>query len=158
MNLPKTFAACVAGAVLAFQLYIALPVGTRGAWYWPIIDYQMYSAAKQRGDRVEVFEFRARPCDGSPAHPITTRDLGITHLRFQDVLENARGGERRSRWDMSQAEARALIARLIEQASPGRYCAGQVWKHSYTVGQDDPAGADVDWHRADGWPFAPESP
>jgi hypothetical protein len=157
----KIFAACVASVFLLIQLYVIVPFGYTGKWYWPFVDYRMYAGSWHRGDVIEVYEARGQPCDSLPQDETVEvgglrsqeadrlgSTIGIGSSRFQRVAarvtaENADGDE-----------ARATIGAAIERRFPGHYCEAQIWLQSYTVGVDDPLDPSRHWNLFQAWPLA----
>lgn len=66
------------GSTLVFMVF-GKPLGT---WFWPIIDYPMYSGSHQEGDYLEVsFTLVVEMADGTVSE-VTADDVGLNFWKF----------------------------------------------------------------------------
>lgn len=142
MSLGKPAATVVIAGVLAVQLFGVSPWG-RGGWYWPFLDYPMYSAAKYPGATFGLFELDAIACDGTTRR-LEATDLRIPRFRFRNALEVAAGGRPDLRRTPDDIEAsRRTLSRLIVEHLPGGWCAARVHGRIFAIDHDGLASADV---------------
>ena len=90
----KLFAIVVSGGVLLFQAKeIALPAT---GWYWPFMDYPMYSESHQAGDVFHQYRYVALPCDtAADARVVRSSVLGVKFFDLQFLLEAAASNQER---------------------------------------------------------------
>ncbi len=84
----------IAQAAASFR---AVPrLGPWPSWYfWPFLDYPMYSEAHYEGDAIEQYVVFATFDDGTEA-PVRREELGLSFWKFRDGLVYAlRHGDRR---------------------------------------------------------------
>lgn len=150
----KLGAVGVIGGVLALQLFALSPHG-RGGWYWPFVDYPMYSAAKKPGATFGLFELYVVTCEGA-VRPLVAADLSLARFRYRNTLEVAAGGRPdRPREAEEIPAARAMLAELIEDQVPGRWCEAQVHGRIFRMGEGGLESADVPRRLLAEWPLEP---
>ena len=66
------------GSVLVFMA-IGKPVG---AWFWPIIDYPMYSGAHEEGDHLKAFLILEVVTEDGMVSKVTADDVGLNFWKF----------------------------------------------------------------------------
>jgi len=90
-------ATCIVVSILLLQgsaiLFMAVgkPIGS---WFWPIIDYPMYSKPHYEGDYIEVyFTLEAEMADGTVAN-ITADDVGLNFWKFYYICNGLKLSKR----------------------------------------------------------------
>jgi hypothetical protein len=131
----KTLISAGIVGVLAAQVYAMAP-GTSGSWYWPFMNYPMYSAAKQPGAGFSFRRLEAVPCDaGGPRAELPAETLGVQTFRFRNLLETAAGGRRDAPAPSAEAidEARAALAALARRHAPAGTCTLEITTRDFVV-------------------------
>lgn len=136
-RLRKSWAALIIVGVLVAQSWTIVPLRWEQFWYWPFMNYPMYSAARYAGDEFSSYELWAGPA-GKPddVRFITSQELHLTTFKYAKVLRMAsnRDGSVVYGHDESASE---FIARVVAQRMPGQPLRLQIWEHTWTIG---PAG------------------
>lgn len=146
----KLGASCVIIGVLAAQLFALSPAG-RGGWYWPFVDFPMYSAAKKPGATFGLFDLEAVACNGA-VRGLTNADLHLPPFRFRNVVEVAAGGRPdRPRTADEIPAARAFLGRVVADEVPGDWCMARIGARIYTMGEHGLESADVPRRVAAEW-------
>lgn len=156
MNLRKAFAVAVSTAILGAQSG-AVVLGSD--YYWPFIDYPMYSRAAHVGDAVARYELRGLSCDASrQSFVISNNALRLGPYRFENFLRAvaARQSADSQRRSSVQAADRAAqyLSELIELQIERPVCAVQVWEQSLLIGDKLPQGFAVPWKLMHEWQVA----
>lgn len=146
MRLPKAIAAAYVLAVLALQAYVMVPpMNPLRGYYWPFVDYPMYSGAFHPGDRYMIHELRVIGCNGGPARALAPADLGLEQkfylLRLlRGIATNGPGAD----------QARETLTRVVRTRLPGS-CNAEVWEYAIELGSDGPLVDEAAWRRAYRW-------
>ena len=144
----KLFAAGLCCAFLGFQMYVIVPPGGRSRdWYWPFVDYPMYSYARQPGRTFTNHQVRAFSCGPvSVAVVLSNKDLFVTKFVFYRLLEAATGF-RLSKPIPQEASDRAAgrLAHLIRTKLADSYCGVEIWGRTFTIALQGLESADVPW-------------
>ncbi len=151
MGLPKVFAAAFCAAVVALQAYTMLPGRAGNGWYWPFVNYPMYSRTHRAGDSFSRLDLRAVPCTpGGAGRPISGEHLRVKWAPYKLMLLEAAGLR-----DTSTPEvAERAIARLRTLAAtrlPFQTCRLQLWAWKFTVGPSGLEPTDSTWRLAGEW-------
>jgi hypothetical protein len=158
--LRKTLAALISCAVLGGQVWALFPVG-RGSreYYWPFLDYPMYSAVHYATDFVPMFQLRVVACGQTSGEvPVSHADLGLTPQRFtgflSELTEHHADGTPATR-----ARAAAFLGNVVGGRLQGHYCRAEVWIKRHANGGDMARNLDSNWQRGYSWALlTPESP
>ena len=157
MSFTKALAAAFCASVLALQAFpIIASLRHRGSYwnyYWPFVNYPMYSTTHKRGDSFSSLELRAVPCrPGVSAVPLSSVDLRIGYGPFERLLKQAAGlGDAPSPTSREHAanQLRGLAAtQLLIPA-----CSVQLWRRTYKIGPRGLESPDVPWQVAADWPL-----
>jgi hypothetical protein len=151
MAIKKSFYAVVISSILGMQVYTILP-GSPEAWYWPFINYPMYSAPTRPGDKFRIDELRVIPCGQGSAIRLSHRDLHVTYFAFLNLLENA---TRRCRPGFKPTEhsqaATELLSRLIVTQSSISCSNLQIWSKNFVIGVNGVDKTDPPWELTCEW-------
>ncbi|HEX7049639.1 MAG TPA: hypothetical protein VF188_05455 [Longimicrobiales bacterium] len=155
MRLRKGFALMIIAGVLGFQLRVILPRGGGTDWFWPFINYPMYSAAHYAGEAVRPRELRIVPCEpGRPARPVDWHLLRIPKFRYRAVVRTLVSDGPRT-LSMPDTAVVARLSRLIREHVPGNYCTAELWGRTFVLPLSA-ASLDPPWHRIKSWRLATE--
>ena len=129
----KLFAAVYCVGVLAAQAWVIWPTTRSRAYYWPFIDYPMYSWSFDQGERISHARLMLQPCDRtrSPAE-MTFREAHLTRYAFRDRVLRAAGAGNASAEDARRA--RISLARLAHEHGSVPTCRMEVWMQSFRIG------------------------
>lgn len=131
MRNSKFLAGCVACVILLPSLWAGLPLNARyKGWYWPFIDYPMYSKPHYRGESFPMHELRVRPCAADSSIAVDHLTLGFRIFRFWRLLHSV-ADER-----PGAAEARQHLATAIRRKLPEPACGAEVWERRYVLGEE----------------------
>lgn len=135
--LRRVFVVSFLAAVIGVQAFIAIPPGRHHSWFWPFMDYPMYSGAHHEGEEVSFHRLEGTPCDGVEPVALTNTDLGILWFTFQDLLStSAREGR----------DPGGRLTTLLEDALGGTLCGARVYQRTVVVGRLPEGGpASVPW-------------
>ena len=152
MTVAKLFAAAFCGSVIALQAYPILSGLGYNNYYWPFVNYPMYSDSHRMGESVSSLKLRAVPCrSGAPSVAVTEVDLRIKWGTFDRLLYEAAG----LRNTASPVQAERASRRLRQLAATELSiptCAVQLWRRTITIGPRGLENADAAWHVAAEWP------
>jgi hypothetical protein len=123
-------------AILGAQALMALPPDLFGAWYWPFLDYPMYSRAHHPGEEIRFRKVEGRPCGGGDAIALTQMDLGIQWYALDNLLGQVAEGAGEGGND-----PRERLGRLVGELHAGRLCSVQVYSRSIRLGELPEGGA-----------------
>lgn len=155
MTLGKAGAICVIGGVLAVQLFALSPAG-RGGWYWPFVDYPMYSAAKEPGATFGLFDLEIVGCDGE-RRALAAQDLRLPPFRYRNAVEVAAGGRPdRPREPEEIPASRRLLDRVIIGMVPGDWCTAEVYGRIFEMGEHGLVTPDVPRRQLAAWRISRE--
>lgn len=158
MGVRKAWAIAVAGGILGLQVFASAP-HTTGDWYWPFINYPMYSESKQVGDSFTYWELRVAPCAGDGAAvPLGGRPLHITWFRFSRMLEAVAGTSYGKPIPPEESErTMAALAQTITRHDPVTWCRAGVWKRTFTLGTTGVVDPSVPWRLVREWSLSAAS-
>ena len=154
MTLGKVGAVTVICGVLAVQLFAISPEG-RGGWYWPFVDYPMYSDAKQPGATFGLFDLEAIGCDGA-VRPVSASDARLPPFRFRNAVALAAGTipQRPDRpRDQVEVEARRRqLVDIVRSEIPGDWCELRVHGRIFRMNEHGLEATDVPRQPLAAWP------
>lgn len=134
--LRRAFAATVAGAVLTIQLWRLFPVGADSMWYWPFMDYPMYSEPHRYGEELVERELRGVPCDGGRLVALPPDSLRAPAFFVWSLLANAAGASAYAAQHPAVVDSsRRAAVELVRRRGDGRYCRVQLWARHYRFGR-----------------------
>lgn len=116
-------------SILGVHAFVALPGIRFGGWYWPFIDYPMYSNPHYTGEAVPFLSLAGIPCEGGPASAITPESLGIGWHRLNYLLVPFGDG------DESTHGGVQLLRELTEERHGGRICMLRVHRAEVRLGE-----------------------
>jgi len=109
---------------LALQIWVMIPSTNRGGWYWPLLNYPMYSAAHHASDTVDIRRLALATCSASDRFFPVPDSLGIPKLSFPELLKAVENG--------SSAATATLDADILSRYP--RACRGRILVRSVLVG------------------------
>jgi hypothetical protein len=159
MNLAKLFAIAFCGAALLVQAYMVVtPLRRKNAYqnyYWPFVNYPMYSDSHRMGESFSTLDLRVVPC-GPDAKPVQVRS---TQLRVkwkpyeQMIFQAARLRDTNSTAPAERA-ARHLRHYVATRLSfPA--CTVQLWSQTFRIGPHGLEPPDTTWRVAAEWDLTP---
>lgn len=150
----KLFAIAFGGGILLFQA--AEVVSPSAGWYWPFMDYPMYSASREAGEIFYENRYVVLPCDPGAARSVVEPEvMGVKFFDFQKLLHRAAAIQ--ARWPTTPESREAAIAelnRLTAIRVEGDLCGAgvEVRRHRIAeeVGYREPP-----WQLERSWPLGP---
>ena len=171
-TIEKAAAVVFVCGVLAFQGWATYPFNHSGGWYWPFIDYPMYSAAKLPGDNfVEhalALEFANQSeglelvssgtgtlieAEAGPLVLLGAKDLGMhrfTLFRTLDQIAQRVEAPDESDQDWMREEIH-LLSRLISYRVPITEVGVHLLEREYRVGPKGLENTDPPWRGVLDW-------
>jgi hypothetical protein len=113
MGVKDLFGFLIACAVLTVQLVAALPWSTPGPWYWPFMDYPMYSFPALAGDTASFHALDVNDCTLSSWRQVDAQELGIRPYRYRGMLRAAAQDD-----GESASHNRQLLETLVRRSFP----------------------------------------
>ena len=148
----KALAIGVSACVLLSQA--AEVVRPSSGWYWPFMDYPMYSGSHPAGATVYQNRFVVSPCDSlAPPRVIPSRTMGVKPFDFQHLLDLAAAiQERYPTSPESRDWAIAELSRLALIRVDGDNCGAGVEVRRHRI--DPVAGyREPLWEPVRAWPL-----
>lgn len=153
MSIAKLLAAAFCASVLAMQAYPILSGPGYHNYYWPFVNYPMYSNAFRMGDSISSLKLQAVPCrTGAAPVAVTEVDLRIKFGAFHQLLSEAAGVRHTSSPDVAERASRQLRRRAATELKMP-VCTVQLWRRTITIGPRGLRDADASWHLAAEWPL-----
>jgi len=159
MKLGRIVATLYCGAVLSLQSYAIFSTTNYNNWYWPFVNYPMYSSSFHAGESFLRVELRAIPCD-SPrdVFRLGEDDLHLKWLHFSTLVHKS-AAVRRPDLDTepqpgSESTTEPLL-HFITTYVPRRVCRVQVWRQRYTIGPRGLEYPGQPWEIAREWVLTP---
>jgi len=159
MKLGKIVATLYCGAVLSLQSYAVFSTTSYYNWYWPFVNYPMYSSSFHAGDSFLRVELRAVPCD-SPRDVLRLGedDLHLKWIHFVRLVHTS-AAVRRADFDTepqpgSESTTEPLL-HFIATYVPRHVCRVQVWRQRYTIGPRGLEYPGQPWEIAQEWVLTP---
>lgn len=143
----KILASAVTIAVLGLQLWIIVPPGRHGGWYWPFVDYPMYSGAHKATDSVMRVALRVRKCHRNAPWSLVTDSLGIPLTRFQELLYAAISRRNHSARDSSIS----ILNQSIARRPADRGCSAEILTQAIPLATFDWTARAEPWTQALAW-------
>lgn len=134
VRLKKFLLSVVIAAVLGLQLWIILPPGRHGVWYWPFMEYPMYSGAHTAGESVMMRDIRISGCGPQAHRSIVTDTLNIPFVRYSALLNSVVSKNERTPERDSLA---ALLGHAIETRYGAHWCEAQILARPIPVANFD---------------------
>jgi hypothetical protein len=138
----KLAAIVLSASVLGAQLVAIAPStlsnNTYNTWFWPFMDYPMYSTAHVYSDAVLYFELRGRSCDSQQAIELSFDDLHMDRSSLQLLLHLAASEALRSTGAGSSATG--LIDHMLQSRDGSAICSAEVWEHRQEITWNGPRG------------------
>ena len=139
LDIRKAAAAALCAVVLGGQtLAVFARTSADNSWYWPFVDYPMYSTAHDYSDVVLYYELRAQPCGSAD-----TVTLSFDHLMdrssLQALLYQMSNGDTQSR-----TGAGGVVDHLLASRTGPAMCSAQLWEYRHFIawegyrGQSEP--------------------
>ncbi|HEX5436703.1 MAG TPA: hypothetical protein VFW98_06070 [Gemmatimonadaceae bacterium] len=154
MTLRKLFAIGVCVAILGAQIWvIAPPLGRSRTWYWPFLNYPMYSRSLPAGSVFKQYALDALPCAGGPAPIVVSDDLlGLRRFRAYDLLQSIDDTVGSAASRAAADSSMALIDHLVSTRSSVSLCTLRLRVQSITLGPDGVQDPDLVWSTVRSWP------
>jgi hypothetical protein len=144
----RLFAVAVSAGLLLFQA-VELVRPTDG-WYWPFLDYPMYSWPQPKGSVYLDYAFRVQPCEpGGESREIHRDAVGMEYFQFHQLLDQAASVA--DPWHPRQvAQARGTLSRLVLERIDAGACTGEVWVQRHHM-EDGVGHQASEWELARAW-------
>jgi len=154
--LQKAGAVVVSALVLGLQLWAIVPRGHAMDWYWPFMDYPMYSRPHFAGETFRQHDLRLVPCrGGSGRERVQAWQLGVEPFMMIGLLRDLDTAAAHRRLTRDSAET--LLGHLVSNRWPGSYCTAQLWQRGVVIGAPGPVPVDPLWQVIHTWPI-PQRP
>lgn len=133
-RLRKYYAAAIIAGVLGAQFWVIVPRRYQQAWYWPFVNYPMYSTAHYAGEQFSERELWAGPA-GEPERMrlVSNRELNLTPFKYARALRKATNRDD-SIVSGSDETASEFLGRLVVERMPSQPVRLQIWEHTWTIG------------------------
>ncbi len=135
MTLGKTAAALYCAAVLAIQIWVSLDRSGYRVYYWPFVNYPMYSRSFEMGYQIRHPRLMLQPCDSSAAYELTARAARLTQYEFRDRVLRAVGLQPNRTAEASR-RTRIELAGLVARRAAAPVCRMEVWLQLFRIGPD----------------------
>jgi len=137
----KVAVSLLSAAVLGAQLVAIAPSAishnSYNTWFWPFLDYPMYSTAYVYSDAVVYFELRGQSCDSQETVALSFEDLHMDRSSLQLLLHLAANEQLPS--TAAGSSAIGLIDHVLQSRNGSAICSAEVWEHRYEVTWDGPS-------------------
>jgi len=158
MKLGRIVATLYCGAVLSLQSYAIFSTTSYNDWYWPFVNYPMYSGSSHAGESFLRVELRAVPCD-SPGDVFRLRedDLHLKWLHFMRLVHKSAAVRRvdLDREPQPGSDTTEPLLHFIATYVPRPVCRVQVWRQRYTLGPRGLEYPGQPWEIAREWVLTP---
>jgi hypothetical protein len=149
----KIFVSLFSITVLALQSYAVFSTMGYNNYYWPFVNYPMYSNSHQAGETFSDVRLRALPCDNlRDTLQLGEDDLHVTSGRFNGLIYGSAGV--RGTRARSETNAEALL-HFITTYVPRPICRVQVWEQLYRIGAKGLEYPGRPWEIAKEWIVTP---
>lgn len=136
-RLRRCYAILIIAGVLGVQFWTIVPRRYNQAWYWPFMNYPMYSAAHYPGDEFGHYELWAGPADQPESmRPVSSRELHLTTFKLATALRMASNRDAAIVYGRDES-ASEFLGRLAAEHVTSPPLRLQIWQHTWTFG---PAG------------------
>ena len=150
MTPSKTVAALYCAAVLTAQVWVSLDRWGYRGYYWPFVNYPMYSRSFEMGYEIRHPRLMLHPCDDDPAYELTFRAARLTQYEYRDRVLRAAGLQPDLPPDHVRG-TRMQLAALAGARAPAPVCRMEIWLHVFRIG---PQGLELPgrlWRPYVGW-------
>lgn len=146
----KTAAALYCAAVLAVQIWVSLDRPGYRVYYWPFVNYPMYSRSFEMGYQIRHPRLMLQPCDGSPTYELTARAARLTQYEFRDRVLRA-AGLQPNRTHEASRRTRIELAAVAARSVPAPVCRMEIWLQLFRIGPDGLELPGTPWRPYVGW-------
>jgi hypothetical protein len=150
MTAGKIAAALYCAAVLGIQIWVSLDRAGYREYYWPFVNYPMYSRSFDPGYQIKHPRLMLQPCDGSPPYELTFRAARLTQYEYRDRLLRAAGLQAHVSPDVAP-RTRIQIAALVGARAPAPVCRMEIWVRLFRIGSDGLELPGTPWRPYVGW-------
>jgi hypothetical protein len=159
MKLAKIVAALYCGIVLSLQSYAIFSTTRYNNWYWPFVNYPMYSDSFRPDESFLRVEVRAVPCD-SPRQVLrlSEDDLHLKWAHFITLVKKSAAARRVDPDTEPQAGSESTAEPLLHFIAtyvPRPVCRVQVWRQRYIIGPRGLEYPGQPWEIAREWVLTP---
>lgn len=151
MSLGKVAAAVCCAGVLAVQAWVICTTTAYHEYYWPFLNYPMYSRSYAAGEQIRHARLMLRPCD-RPDQPVemTFREAHLIRFVFQFRVYRAANILRNTTPNAARSAAISL-AGLAHRHIPVSACRMEVWIQLFRIGPDGLELPGTEWLPYIGW-------
>jgi hypothetical protein len=151
MSLGKVTAGIFCAGVLAVQTWVICTTTKYHEYYWPFLNYPMYSRAYDAGQQIRHARLMLRPCD-RPQQPVemTFREAHLIRFVFQFRVHRA-ANMLRNTTPVAARNAAVSLARLAHRHVPTPTCRMEVWVQLFRIGPDGLELPGSEWIPYKGW-------
>ena len=146
----KTAAALYCAAVLAVQIWVSLDRSGYRVYYWPFVNYPMYSRSFEMGYQIRHPRLMLQPCDSSAAYELTARAARLTQYEFRDRVLRAVGLQPNRTAEASR-RTRIELAGLVARRAAAPVCRMEVWLQLFRIGPEGLELPGSPWRPYAGW-------
>jgi hypothetical protein len=131
----RALAIAVSAGVLAVQLWRVALVGADSGWYWPFMDYPMYSEPHRYTETIVQRQMRGLPCRGGEPVALHPDTLRAPRFLFWFLLADVAGASAAAARDPAVADSsRRLLTEIVRSGGDGRFCQVQLWEERHRFG------------------------
>ncbi len=151
MSLGKVVAAVYCAGVLAVQAWVICTTTAYHEYYWPFLNYPMYSRSYAVGQQIRHARLMLRPCD-RPDRPVemTFEDAHLIRFVFQFRVHRA-ANILRNTTPTAARNAAVSLARLAHRHVAAPTCRMEVWVRIFRIGPDGLELPGTKWIPYIGW-------
>jgi hypothetical protein len=146
----KTAAALFCATVLAVQAWVSLDRWGYHAYYWPFVNYPMYSRSFDVGHEIRHPRLMLHPCDRSQPYELTFRGAALTQYEYRDRLLRAAGLQPRLPQEVARRTPIQLAA-LAAARAPAPICRMEIWVQRFRIGTGGLELPGTPWRPHVGW-------
>lgn len=119
-------------------------------YYWPFVNYPMYSRSFEMGYQIRHPRLMLQPCDSSAAYELTARAARLTQYEFRDRVLRAVGLQPNRTAEASR-RTRIELAGLAARRAAAPVCRIEVWLQLFRIGPDGLELPGSPWRPYAGW-------
>jgi hypothetical protein len=135
MTFGKAAAALYCAGVLAVQAWVIASTSDYQEYYWPFLNYPMYSRSFEMGGQIRHARLVLHPCDpDQPPIEMTHEHARVTRYEFQYRVHRA-AGARKNTTPEGARRARIALTRLANDYVPVRTCRMEVQLKLFRIGR-----------------------
>jgi hypothetical protein len=151
MSPGKVVAAVYCAGVLAIQAGVICTTAEYHEYYWPFLNYPMYSRSFGMGEQIRHARLMLQPCDSStPPIEMTFQDAHLTRYEFQYRVHRA-AGARKNTSPNAARNARLSLTELAHANMRVPICRMDVWMKLFRIGPDGLELPGTPWMPYLGW-------